>query len=201
MYGYSGMGVHWKRTKLCQGRNTKVSIGQPDDLISVREHMGSPRLEMCDRRSSNARKSDVLDRSKILVSAWCVIVPLSPLEERSDVEDMLIDRRPKDGGPRVDKPPERVPVALRMMLGRFDNGYGGGCSTWFGGNLLVLSLGCCIPHTTKETRSTEAFLDPRRTHRSIDAFGLQAYRRSVHVRGHARFATMTMDDPDGTRLG
>lgn len=38
--------------------------------------------------------------SKVLMSAWCVVIPASPkLRKESNVEDMLIDRSSQDGRP------------------------------------------------------------------------------------------------------
>lgn len=101
----------------------------------------------------------------------------------------------------MNQPSESAPVALGMMLWGLDDGHSRGRSACFGDrNVPVLRLRRCVPHTTEETRSAEAFFDPRRTERSTDALGLQAHRCSVHVRGYTRLA-MTMDDSDGARLG
>lgn len=62
----------------------------------------------------------------------------------------------------MNQPLKSAPVALRMMVGRFDNRHGRRCSTCLSDrNLLVLGLRRCVPHTTKETRGAEAFFDPR----------------------------------------
>ena len=79
------------------------------------------------------QESGFFNRSKILVSAWCDRLRRVPHPaKRSNIEDVLIGRRSKDGRPRVDQPAESAPVALRMMFRRFDNGHGRRRSTCSG---------------------------------------------------------------------